>query len=198
MISDSLQLIFMHIPKTGGSSVTYHLRSISSDKVDIARSRLGPGKGVSVNDPESGKNVKHISIHNLIKQKPEYANYYKFTIVRNPYDRVMSYYFWHKGTKKMRNGFDKNDFKLFVRKLSDFQFKYITDPETGEILVDKIVKYETMANELGTIPKLKRFNFSNLPKLNVSKNNSSFYDTELKELVYNKFIKDFELFGYQK
>lgn len=198
MISDSLQLIFMHIPKTGGSSVSYHLKGISSDKVCLAESRLGIDTGVSVNDPETGKNVKHISINKLIKQNPKYKDYYKFTIVRNPYDRVMSYYFWYKGTRRFRRGFERDNFKLFVKRLSDFQFKYITDPVTEELLVDKIVKYENLVEGLSSIPKLSKFNFSNLPRLNVSRNNSSYYDKELKELVYNKFRKDFELFGYKK
>lgn len=199
MISDSLKLIFMHIPKTAGSSVTYFLRNYANENVELAKSRLGPGKGVSVNDSETGQNVKHIPLHKLLKKNPEYQDYFKFTVVRNPYDRVMSYYFWHKGNRKCKKEFDKDDFKRFVRQLGDFQSNYIYDPETGELLVDKIVKFESLVTGLSSIPRLSRFNFSNLPKLNVSRNEfQRFYDNELKDLVWTKFKKDFELLGYQK
>lgn len=198
MISDNLQCIFMHIPKTGGSSVSYFLKGVSRENIEIARSRLGAGKGVSVND-SNGNNVKHIALHRLIKEEPKLGNYFKFTIVRNPYDRTMSYYFWYKGTKKMKNGFDKTDFKRFVKQLQDFQTGYITDPETGEIIVDKIVKYESLIPGLSSIPCLKKFNFTQLPQLNVSQNNrKNFYDAELKDIVYTKFKKDFEILGYPK
>ena len=196
MISDSNKCIFIHIPKTGGSSVNYFLKDIANENVKIATSRLGKGKGVSVQDSK-GKNVKHLNIEEVLAIDPEkYNDYYKFTVARNPYDRTMSYFFWHRGNKK--KGFVREEFKDFVKKLNEFQVSYITDSITGEILVDKIVKYEQMSSGLNSIQCLKKFNFSNLPYLNVSQNKGSFYDKELKELVYQKFKRDFEVLGYPK
>lgn len=195
MISDKLKFVFIHIPKTGGSSVSYFLKNVSNEEIGMTDSRVGKGKGVFVN--ENGKNVKHLTLYEILKDEgSKYGDYYKFTIVRNPYDRTMSYYFWNRGIKK--TGFDKEDFIRFVSKLNDYQVSYVSDPKTGKLLTNKIVKYENMISELNTISCLKRFNFSNLPRLNVSQNNKKFYDQELKDLVYDKFKIDFKTFGYSK
>jgi hypothetical protein len=199
MISDELKFVFMHIPKTGGSSVGYFLRNVSRENIKIATSRLGPGKGISVNDKDNGKNVKHISLIKHLKDEPMLQNYYKFTIVRNPYDRAMSYYFWYKGNKTIKNGFDKEEFKLFISRVSDHQSDYIVDPVTNEIIVDQIIKYESLIPGLSSIPCLKKFNFKNLPRINVSRNSRmSCYDTELKEFIYKKYERDFKILGYPK
>ena len=49
------------------------------------------------------KTQKEIKHHNITYYKSTYGekinDYFKFTIVRNPYDRILSYYFWSKGKK---------------------------------------------------------------------------------------------------
>jgi len=190
MISDKGKFIFIHIPKTGGSSVSYALRQYANETISIANSRVGRGKGVAVVDSK-GKNVKHLNLYGILRSKLEYKHYFSFTIVRNPYDRTMSYFFWNNGNKP----FDREKFVNFVKKCNDFQYRYVTEPKTGKLLVKKILKFENLNYEVKQLP----IRLSGIPHLNSSHNSKGkFYDDELRKMVYEKFKKDFELFGYEK
>ena len=73
--------IFIHIPKTAGRSITNAL----SSKYDI---ELIPN-----NDTETDN--YHSTIHHA-KQLVDTSKYHVFSIVRNPYDRVCSYFNFRK------------------------------------------------------------------------------------------------------
>lgn len=118
-------------------------------------------------------------------------DYFLFTIVRNPYDRILSYYFWSQGKNAV---FSRCKFINFVNNKNCFQHK----------LINKnfhIIHFENLINELKDIECFKGIvDFNNYPKINSSINTllnyNEIYDKELKYLVYNKYKKDFELFGY--
>lgn len=74
MIIKQLQLIYIHIPKTGGSSI----ERIISDKCYDGRIIIG--------------HFIHETAIKLIKREPKFKDYYIFTTVRNPYDRLISQY----------------------------------------------------------------------------------------------------------
>ena len=84
MIDDRYKLIFTHIPKTAGSSVTNIIKR-------------APGK--NSNKPENSSNNNYRRRHDLTIE--DYKNltdteifdeYFKFSIVRNPWDRFASVY----------------------------------------------------------------------------------------------------------
>lgn len=74
-IFKQLKKVFVHIPRTGGTSVTKAIK----DKLDTSN---------HVED------FKHYDI-NYYKRFLEYQDYEYFTIVRNPYSRIISYYNYH-------------------------------------------------------------------------------------------------------
>lgn len=202
MISHKLEFIYIHIPKTGGDSLSFFLRNHVDDIIKIGKN----GKGIDAWCVLTGKGIKHKTIDyykDLYKDKIK--NYFKFTIVRNPYDRILSFYLWSKGFNANRNfdyknDFDKKDFIEFINrkcsKKKTFQYEFVDDDFY-------IVKYENMIDDLKQIQCLKNIvNFDNLPRMNTSINSKLNYedvfDDETKELIYSKFKKDFELFGYEK
>ena len=70
------KIIFIHIPKTGGQSI---LKAIGIKKGDKKQYYYHP--------------YTHYTIE-MISNYFNIDNYYKFTFVRNPYDRLISEYFW--------------------------------------------------------------------------------------------------------
>jgi len=72
MIIDKEKLIFIHIPKNAGTSIKSFFKS----------------KEIH----HKHKNIKQIKKENI----EAYNSYKKFTIVRNPYDRMVSWYFYLK------------------------------------------------------------------------------------------------------
>lgn len=185
MISSKLQFVFIHIPKTGGNSLQWYLRECSDHQIRRRQNKMGPNDGLDV----VGKN-KH-----QIKYK---TNFFKFCIVRNPYDRALSWYFFINPHIK---NYDKNSFINFIKKLNiknHSQYPYLDDPTIHKI------HFENMIEELKELDIFKntKYTFEDFPRLNSSVNFKynweDLYDQETKDIVYEKFHKDFEVCGYKE
>ena len=108
IISDNRQFIFFHIHKTGGTTVDYALRgyydhwdtlkkklpkTILDDKTDR---RLGDLQNYRIQSNNFNGHLDCMSYDELLsfdgKYKNLVKNYFCFTFVRNPYDRIYSEY----------------------------------------------------------------------------------------------------------
>lgn len=166
------------------------------------------------------------SIHAVMKKrmthkwKKKYDDYYKFTFIRNPFERMFSCYinryhapeqwigkknaykYYLFGYMKKDNGFDE-----FARKSCKIpnwlmdkhlkpQYLLIYD-KGGSILVDFVGRYENLIEDWKVVQK--NLGFKNLLHLNQSKKKNwmDFYTKELADIVYQRYKNDFELLGYK-
>ncbi|MBQ3558755.1 MAG: sulfotransferase family 2 domain-containing protein [Agathobacter sp.] len=146
---------------------------------------------------------------------PESETYYKFTFVRNPFSRLYSCYM-NKVYNKEKTMFSHyclgylgkdEGFKMFVKKVCSipdewadrhFSSQYFQVYLDGRCRCDYVGKIENLSTEWSAIKE--EYNLMDLPKLNTS-NTSKWkdsYDSEMVELVYKRFQKDFECFDYMK
>ena len=98
ILSRGRRFIFVHIPKTGGTALTLALESRAM-KDDIligdtpkARARKGRLQGVK----SAGRLWKHSTLADIagLATEAEIADFFTLTLVRNPWDRAVSYYHW--------------------------------------------------------------------------------------------------------
>jgi hypothetical protein len=98
IISRGRKFIFVHIPKTGGTALSLALEARAM-KDDIligdtpkARARKGRLKGVKA----AGRLWKHSTLSDVagLVSAEEVASFFTVTLVRNPWDRMVSYYHW--------------------------------------------------------------------------------------------------------
>jgi Sulfotransferase family len=98
IISRGRRYIFVHIPKTGGTALTLALEARAM-KDDIligdtpkARARRGRLKGLRT----AGRLWKHSTLADIqgLVTPEETASFFTFALVRNPWDRAVSYYHW--------------------------------------------------------------------------------------------------------
>lgn len=178
----SRQLRFIHIKKNGGTSVYKFLRKAGLDFL------IGGSDKFNV--------VNQHSVANTYINEDSW----KFCVVRNPYSRIVSFYNWTRQLPKYRNlqfdKFVKNEYNIGrARGVWGLQTAYMLDDHNNN-LIDKVFNFESMSVD---IPKY--FNIQNkFPKLNVSTTDdyTSYYNTELQEIVYNRLKFDFEYLGYNE
>ena len=122
----------------------------------------------------------HISLERVKSRiKREYFdNFTKFIISRNPVDQLKSFYFWSSKNKSL-------SFDEYVEKYSkDF---FLKDLElytiNGKVMIDKILIYEDMKNEIE-----KMLNFFNAKPNNIVKN---YLNLKLKKNSKNLEISNF-------
>lgn len=186
MINDEHKYIFIHIGKTGGTSVERALNP--NVKLDTSKAAQGTGN--------TAFKVKHYS---AIQYKNEFENifysYFKFTFVRNPWDLEVSLYKWfdllfkknislkeHLQSRQYQMGFDRWIFDSNQNNLVDFIGKFENLQEDFDIACGKI-----------GISKQK------LPHKNKNKHKhyTEYYDDETRSIVAEKYAKDIEYFGYE-
>ncbi|MGB3313235.1 MAG: sulfotransferase family 2 domain-containing protein [Albidovulum sp.] len=98
ILSRGRRYIFIHIPKTGGTALTLALegRAMKDDifigDTPKARARKGRLRGVE----SAGRLWKHSTLADIrgLATDDDIADFFTVTLVRNPWDRIVSYYHW--------------------------------------------------------------------------------------------------------
>jgi hypothetical protein len=183
IINSPKKIIFIHINKTGGTSITKLFRNYINKK-NIVFQGIRENRGLGETEDFNLKN-KHFTLKKYKNNLKNFHDYFIFTIVRNPYSRALSLYYWHKNNKKAigikctdPNYFDPEDFKLFVLRLKTPK----KEDCHGRFLEHDIYQYKSLILDNNTIyDKIKFLKFENL--------NEIYKLVELKELIKNEKLE---------
>lgn len=176
------RFLFLHIHKTGGTSVKMLLSDFSQD---------------IKND------VSHQKASSIIQEigEEKFNEFVTFTVVRNPFDLVVSHY--HYEFEKVNKEPDIT-FKEFIM---SSRFKKVP-PQTdylvhaGKIVCKHILRFESLEYDVNTF--LHRHGIdkkmsSNMKKFRKTKrvDYKNYYDEETVKEVSEYYKKDLENFGYK-
>ena len=186
MISDKHKCIFIHINKTGGTSISQ---------------ALGGGGGNYV-DYNCGKHAPAMRLRQRYPKK--FENYFKFTFVRNPWDKILSQYFFRVVDEGRLRALGRSEvsFNEFVKKPFPgchwVQLNRISD-KNGKILVDFIGRFETLQDDFNVVCDKLGQKPKKLPHAFGTQHKPywEYYDDESRELIAIKYKKDIEYFGYK-
>ncbi|WP_420558293.1 sulfotransferase family 2 domain-containing protein [Roseovarius sp.] len=98
IISPGRNYIFVHIPKTGGTSLALALEGRAMrDDILIGDTPKAKKRRRRIKDVKSaGRLWKHSTLADIdgLVTRDFVASAFSFTLVRNPWDRIVSYYHW--------------------------------------------------------------------------------------------------------
>jgi hypothetical protein len=126
-----------------------------------------------------------------------FNKYIKFCVIRNPYDKMVSLYYWKNKDKEKKISFKEFAIKNNCNNLNLHSIN-------GKSVCDYYIRYENLEEDIIKLCKklgIKDYDINNLPthKSNIRKDKShyrKFYDEETRKIVYENHKKEFELFGY--
>jgi hypothetical protein len=211
IVSHHRRYVFVHIPKTGGTSLTLALEAgagpddiILSDTPE-GRRRRGRVRGVQA----AGRLWKHsrlADIEGLVA--PEALDEYLLvTLVRNPWDRAVSYYHWLRGqgfahpTVDLARALPFADFLRHpetAAALGVAAAEYLTDAE-GRERTGHYLRLEHLAEDAGPIARRIGLPPGPLPRANRTERGDYrlYYDDALAEHLGALAAEDVARFGYR-
>lgn len=198
MISRKKKFIFIHIPRNGGTSVNFALKQFC---INYPEEKPGVHKKVPAIF------YKHASIKEICKSSQiKCKSFFKFTTVRNPWDRILSLYFWGIYIYPMQSFVQEKDFNSWVKnvfmyqeiceKFRRTQFDYISID--SKIKMDYIMRFENLQNDW--LEVCKRLGIKvELPIIYKTdhENYTHYYNSESRRIIEKIFAIDIEHFGYQ-
>lgn len=228
ILSHKYKFIFIKTAKTAGTSIEVFLERICADDdivtpifptIDGHQPRNYRGLFNPIPEILSGsmresartlqelmkrkKFYNHISARKVRARIPPriWNNYYKFAVERNPWDKTMSHYHMlkHRSNKDL-------SFQEYL-KMGNFCLnypKYTAIRDNRKLIVDRVIRYENLINELGEV-----FTLLNIPfdgDLGVkaksdyrksTENYRSFFSDHDKQFIADIFRTELQIFGYE-
>ena len=198
MISLQKRFLFVHIPKTAGNSIQTVLRDYSEDELVALRPEQDGIERFGLRNPRY-KLQKHSTLaeYRDAVGNEQFRSLYKFTCVRNPWDRMVSYYFTPTQTPE---SWDRKKFRKVISKtLSIADYLRLGDGnEDPFVNVDYIMRFENLPDDFRSVCHKLDIPVQPLPQYNRStrEHYSKYYDDELRELVRKRFAPEIERFEY--
>ena len=193
MINHKHKFIFIHIPKCCGSSIE---KSLLDDSCTF-RSNAYP-HNFRLRYP-----LNHCTLSDIENSKvlyPNFDKFYSFTFVRNPFDRLVSEYFYLKNKLKLSDDIKKELISLANNNKNGVkgnhcmhQHKFINDK------INFIGKFENLQEDFNIVCDKIGISRRQLPHKNATKHRhyTEYYDDETRHIVAESYAKDIEYFGYK-
>ncbi len=201
----------------------------ASTSIDVALQSYSNFGHEHCDDPTAARNycandlkVYFDHMNDIDEATWDWGNYYKFTTIRNPFTRWVSYYFAHSPDKDGVSIFSKNydkeskfgiGFNAWVEKmisdgagLPNYEWLCLNH-QTQESLVDKVIKVEDIETEFPifmknqfdiTIESVPRLDIGMQPKeSHETVDPFGLYNNKAKQIVEQVYESDLSLFNYE-
>ena len=201
IISHKHKFIFLKSTKTAGTSLEVSLASVCGPE-DIITTITKDGLPKDYSHPHrNDKKFKpHIPPLRIISKIDIdiWNEYYKILAIRNPWDRVVSYWYWNVGKYKKTYTFSEY---VKSKRIHSLLRWYKIVPHDRKTCVDFLIRFEHLNEDFSKLCDLLKINPIELPhaKGNFRTNKKPYqkhYSNETKKIIANRYREEIELFNY--
>jgi chondroitin 4-sulfotransferase 11 len=197
--------IYIHIPKTGGTSLAWSLepnikksRSTLLGKIPFYYKWLYPNH-------LWWHHLTASEIRKLVGRKT-FSEYFKFAFVRNPWDKMSSQYFYWRDSGRLREFSNLSEWilsrafiegPLYGEYLGYNQLDYLID-DSGELCVDFVGRFENFDDDFKVLTSKLNINIL-LQHKNKSSNQDyrEHYTEAARRAIEEHFARDIQFFNYK-
>ena len=210
------KLLFIHIPKCGGTTIEDHLKK-HTRKAHYVHAQHSHAQPIR----------RHLG-------GKEYDKYFKFTVVRNPWDKTLSQYFYKcRSVHNWKGQKEQVSFEEYVRVFEKDQagykgasfpvnylssgqsrltrhqprmLPYIINKKTGKLIVDYVARFENYKQDVNHALRkvglpLLGGRWSNVSKWEKPASHRApyweYYNDETRDIIAREFKADIDRFGYE-
>ena len=182
------KFVFLHLPKNAGSSVTKAL----ARHIGVQREELRYGQN------------KFIYARNLHKFIDDPESYFIFSVIRNPWDRVVSYFHYLQQIRQPPYNLDKNvKFADWVKGKGfrglQTQMSQLSDvfPCNVSTKVNYVARLENLTEEWQAICDGMGIECELMhDKKSKHRDYTEYYDDETKDIIYRNYKDDVDCLAY--
>ena len=205
LISDSHEFVFVHIRKAAGTSVRQILKQVSLPKNKSLWYKFLSRNGFPVHYHKYSFR-KHADLIEAERSMPVelFKRYFKFAIVRNPWDRLVSEFEYIKTqpTHSRHNRLSHMSFAEYISFQAQRPAAHQVNAlmlKDGSLGVDFVGKLETLETSLAHIGEHIGLSFADLPHINKIKRKDyrEYYDQQTRDQVADLWQRDIEAFDYR-
>jgi len=183
---NGIKIIFVHVQKSGGSSiVNFFKKTKNHNKIKI--------------------DIKYLN-----KKKENINDYFKFTVIRNPWDRMVSFYHYHK-EKILKNNNPTETWKYlkdltFKKFLKSTKFQKwalvnnITDfiNYNKKTHIDYYINFENFENDFKVVKQISGMENKLLEEnKSTHKEYKHYYNDKSKKIIDFLFKKEIKFFNFK-
>jgi hypothetical protein len=204
--NNEVNILFIHVPKTGGTSVEKYFSK--KFEIELNKDSLYTTLPKDFFDNISFQHQTYNIIRNNKKTfRIDYENLKVYSIVRNPYTRIMSDLFFKNIIKEH---FNKDKVYTTIKDyISDSknvkhdnhripQYLFLVDENNELIKNINIMKTENLNEDMNFIGFSDFHIYEQVTSVIRSKNYYSYLNMDSIKLINEYYDKDFEYFGYNK
>lgn len=217
LLSHSKKFIFFKTKKTASTSVELFFEKFCSPKTKISEateeliSNFGIVGSRMFKQNSFDTYYNHMPAEKILSSiGPKiFDSYHKFSIVRNPYDKLVSMFWWHQFVTSQLNNVSRLNFKDIRIKFREFILKEENIPQdkniytiNGEIVANRILKYENLLEDLNDCCKFLDIPFEPNTFRTYKRVKSrvepfqDYYDEETVKYVKKFFDWELKMFSY--
>ncbi len=192
ILSHKHKVVYIHVPRTGGSWLSYKI-------LHYEKNYVGSGREMYSITGEKLDLGRHTKLENLYEQENtigvDLNTYYKFLTVRHPYTRFMSAWLYFTHYQKTAERHNLNNVEDMMSWIEDGANKIHILPQANwhDKRFNDVIKFESLEkfNLRKYIPEWEK-------KTDTVKKSAYGWELseKLKQRIYDFYKQDFEIFNY--